>query len=263
MNNIENKTTPKAGGEYTLSNSVFSETSQEATITSLELVELINKIRDTEVEVRHADFLVKVPKVLNGGERNFSFTYLDQQNKERPCYKLPKREATLMAMSYSYEVQAAVFDHMTKLEERLNKSESKVPQTYAQALLEAGRLALENETLATQIRIDAPKVKYFDELVDKGLNASLRDTATQLGVRQSKMIETLLRKNMLYRSKPRWSESKQSYVSGALHPYNQFTLEGSKNHYFTVKDFTSNGFTGKQLFVTPRGKQAINLILGL
>lgn len=89
------------------------------TMTSLELVDYINSQRgEGEAELRHSDFLAKVPNVLGGGERNFSSTYRDVQNKERPCYAFPKREACLMAMSYSYELQAKVFDRMTELEQR-------------------------------------------------------------------------------------------------------------------------------------------------
>jgi len=86
-------------------------------MSSLELVEYVNSTRKAEeATLTHANFLKKVPLVLNGGEVNFYSTYLDSQNKERPCYYFPKREACLMAMSYSYELQAKVFDRMTELE---------------------------------------------------------------------------------------------------------------------------------------------------
>jgi len=89
------------------------------TMTSLELVEYINSQRkDGDAELRHADFLAKVPKVLGQDERNFSSVYLGGNGQERPCYRFPKREACLMAMSYSYELQAKVFDRMTALEEQ-------------------------------------------------------------------------------------------------------------------------------------------------
>ena len=88
------------------------------TMTSLELVNFINTQRsDSDATLAHSDFLKKVPQVLGEvGAGNFSSTYRDVQNKERPCYAFPKREACLMAMSYSYELQAKVFDRMTQLE---------------------------------------------------------------------------------------------------------------------------------------------------
>ncbi|MDE1480193.1 Rha family transcriptional regulator [Xenorhabdus bovienii] len=100
------------------------------TMTSLEMVDYINAERKAKAEaeglafpckkyrkLQHKDFLKKVPKVL-GEEQSakFSADYIDDKGRTQPCYRFPKREACLMAMSYSYELQAQVFDHMTELE---------------------------------------------------------------------------------------------------------------------------------------------------
>lgn len=46
--------------------------------------------------------------------RNFSHTSVNEQNNQTYTYLLlPEREACLMAMSYSYELQATVFDAYT------------------------------------------------------------------------------------------------------------------------------------------------------
>lgn len=92
----------------------------QVTMTSLELVEFINSQReDSASELRHSDFLDKTVKVL-GLEMSESFrsSYMDSMNRQKPCYRFPKREACLMAMSYSYDLQAKVFDRMTELEEQ-------------------------------------------------------------------------------------------------------------------------------------------------
>ncbi len=87
------------------------------TMTSLELVQFINNQRDVGApELAHSDFLKKVLLVLGNDAGNFSSVYLGGNGQERPCYKFPKREACLMAMSYSYDLQAKVFDRMTELE---------------------------------------------------------------------------------------------------------------------------------------------------
>lgn len=112
----------------------------EVTMTSLELVDFINLERRAtgEAHLAHYDFLKKVPMVLKGGEGNFSSSYKSAQNKDLPCYVFPKREACLMAMSYSYEIQAKVFDRMTALEKKLQANTVpaaiSVPQTFAEAL---------------------------------------------------------------------------------------------------------------------------------
>jgi len=91
--------------------------SVQTTMTSLELVEFINSEREAgDAELRHDSFMAKVPKVL-GGVQNLLDTYVHPQNGQTyPCYRFQKREACLMAMSYSYELQAKVFDRMTALE---------------------------------------------------------------------------------------------------------------------------------------------------
>lgn len=41
--------------------------------------------------------------------------------RQSPIFRLPKREACLMAMSYSYELQARVYDRMVELEAAIQK----------------------------------------------------------------------------------------------------------------------------------------------
>ena len=92
------------------------------TMTSLELVDFINSTRKKgESELRHDHFMAKVPKVLGEAAPKFRDSYTGKDNTSRTCYRFPKREACLMAMSYSYELQAKVFDRMTELEEAEQK----------------------------------------------------------------------------------------------------------------------------------------------
>lgn len=100
------------------------------TMSSLEMVDYINADRKSKAEaaglkfpckrftkIQHKHILAKTPKVL-GKEYSakFSAEYKDSTGRDLPCYQYPKREACLIAMSYSYELQAQVFDHMTELE---------------------------------------------------------------------------------------------------------------------------------------------------
>ncbi|TKI02408.1 hypothetical protein [Martelella alba] len=105
----------------------------QITMTSLELVDYINAERAEKAgaagvefpskghpQLRHADFMTKVPKVLGENHSTKFFAqYTDSTGRDLPCFRFPKREACLLAMSYSYELQAKVFDHMTELEQQL------------------------------------------------------------------------------------------------------------------------------------------------
>ena len=131
-------------------------------MSSLELVSFINSQRgDGESELLHTHFLQKVSKVLGGGETKFRSTYLSSQNKELPCYNFPKREACLMAMSYSYDLQAKVFDRMTELE---GKQQPALPQTYKEALLALVEKVDAIEKLEAQATIDKPKALFADSV---------------------------------------------------------------------------------------------------
>jgi hypothetical protein len=87
-------------------------------MTSLELVEFINTFRKAQAaqagqefpskgfaELQHKDFLEKVLIVLETSAE-FSADLPDSYGRARKGYRFPKREACLMAMSYSYELQA-------------------------------------------------------------------------------------------------------------------------------------------------------------
>lgn len=132
------------------------------TMSSLELVEFINSQRgEGEAELRHADFLEKVIKVL--GEEisgNFRSSYKDSMNRDKPCYNFQKREACLMAMSYSYDLQAKVFDRMTELESHAPA----LPKTYKEALLALVEKVEQIELLESQAQIDKPKALFADSV---------------------------------------------------------------------------------------------------
>jgi len=99
-------------------NGSYENVARVISMTSLELVDFINSQREEgEAVLDHADLMKKVPKVLKKDAGRFSDIYLDSMNRRQKCYRLPKREACLVAMSYSYELQAKVFDRMTALEE--------------------------------------------------------------------------------------------------------------------------------------------------
>jgi hypothetical protein len=120
------------------------------TMTSLELVEFINASRDVGAsELRHDHFMTKVPQVL--GQDNapkFLGTQTYGNNNIRSIYNFSKREACLMAMSYSYDLQAKVFDRMTELEQA-NKlvlpAHTNIPILEKLNIIEKAKLTLGNE----------------------------------------------------------------------------------------------------------------------
>lgn len=95
-------------------------TNTAVTMTSLELVEIINSLREEgRTELRHDNFLVKIEKHPGIDSPKFLGQYKDSTGRALKCYHLPKREAELMVMSESLAVQTKVYDRMSALEQRV------------------------------------------------------------------------------------------------------------------------------------------------
>uniref|UniRef100_A0AAU8EJY7 Anti-repressor Ant n=1 Tax=Acinetobacter phage vB_AbaM-SPA TaxID=3161144 RepID=A0AAU8EJY7_9CAUD len=141
-------------------------------MSSLEIVDFINEYRakndDQPIQLRHADFMAKVQKVLGELSENYRSVYKDASGRSLPCYVFYKREACLMAMSYSYELQALVFDRMTELENKLSKPQ--LPDfTNPVEAARAWADEVEAKLIAQkQLELAAPKVEYFDRVADVG-----------------------------------------------------------------------------------------------
>lgn len=104
--------------------------SVEVRISSLDLVELINKLREEEGRKpkRHADFMESIRTELetleNAGivvpERNISLgSYTDKQNQERPCYLMDKYWIMQMANKESALVRYKTQEYIKSLEQAL------------------------------------------------------------------------------------------------------------------------------------------------
>ena len=152
------------------------------TMTSLELVDFINNHRKGRAEqagelfpskgfskLEHKHFLDKVSEVLGERSAEFSADLPDSYGRPRRGYRFPKRESCLMAMSYSYDLQAAVFDYMTELEQKLAQQNAFVlPRTRAEAMRLAADLEEQNEVLALENEQQAKKIEALEHLFMPG-----------------------------------------------------------------------------------------------
>lgn len=100
--------------------------------------------------------------------------------------------------------------------------------------------------LLANSRRDAPKVSYFNALIDRGNDLSFRETAKELHIGEREMIRNLIAAGYLYRDK------KQQ-----LRPY----AETNKG-YFTLKEYVNGEKTGAQTLVTVKGRKKIANMFG-
>ena len=120
----------------------------------------------------------------------------------------------------------------------------------AKALLVANKTLAEREAriseLTVQNAIMQPKAEYFDELVDRNLLTSFRETAKQLGVEEKKFISFLMEKKYIYRDK-----------KAKLMPY-----ADKNNGLFEVKECFNEKtkWSGTQTLITPKGREKFRLL---
>jgi phage antirepressor YoqD-like protein len=206
------------------------------TMTSLELVDFINQQRSigNETMLQHSDLLKKVPLVLGAVAGNFSCYYIASNGKKNPMYRFPKREACLMAMSYSYDLQAKVFDRMTELEQG---EVARIPQTFSEALRLAAEQAEIIEVQQALIAQQKPAVAFVDRFVESEGLLTLTQAAKLFGIPQKQFITVLLMQKVLYRQ------------NNTLLPFKHTNEKG----YLLVKVVAGNGKDRSQTLVTPLG----------
>ena len=153
------------------------------TMSTIEIAELTGKrhdniVRDTKLMLEQ----------LNGGPLKFEGTYYDAQNKPRPMYNLDKEHTLCLISGYNVQLRMTIVKRWNELEKQ---AKPKTPPTYATALLEAGRLALELENAEEQLALAAPKVEFYDSFVDAKELLTMEEAAKHLNMGRNKFMEYL------------------------------------------------------------------------
>ncbi len=120
--------------------------------------------------------------------------------------------------------------------------------TPEQVMARALRLADHTiNNLTAQLNEMRPKADYFDELVDRKLNTSFRDTAKELGIKEKVFMQFLKDKRYIYKD-----------GKGELRPY------ADKNKgLFVLKEYNSaySDHAGIQTLITPKGRETFRLLI--
>ena len=120
----------------------------------------------------------------------------------------------------------------------------------AKALMVAQKTLADREAriseLTVQNNIMAPKAEYFDELVDRNMLTSFRDTAKELGIKPKTFVNWLLDKKFIYRDQ-----------KGKLLP-----REDKNSGLFEVKEAKNDKtqWSGVQTLITPKGRETFRLL---
>lgn len=221
-----------------------SGSSNQVTMTSPEIVDFINAHRQSVatiekpyVELHHRSFMSKVPQVLGiSNAANFLASQNYGNNNTRQIYVFPKREACLMAMSYSYELQAQIFDRMTAMEEALKAQN--LPSYAIDDPIERAKKWIEEEkqkqAAIHQLELAAPKVQYFDKVVDRSTLLNATQVAQKLGMSAVAMNKLLDDLDVYSRNVKRARVFKQWFIDAGYGELKQTEL-GYSQPMFTTK----------------------------
>lgn len=217
----------------------------QVTMSSPEIVDFINEYRakneSNPVQLRHDSFMAKVPKVLGENQSpKFIGDYKDAKGRTYPCYHFPKREACLMAMSYSYELQAQVFDRMTAMENHI--AAQNLPSYAIDDPIERAKKWIEEEkqkqAVIHQLEIAAPKVAFVDKYVAGNGNKTFRQVAKLLQIKEYKFREFLESNRIMYKLNGEWT-AYQNHVDAKR--FHIKTGVSDSGHAFNHALFTPKG----------------------
>ena len=204
------------------------------TMSSREIAELTGK--------EHKNVLADIRKMLaeiQSTEK--SADYKDSMGRIQPCLLLDKDETMCLVAGYSAILRMAIIKRWQELE-AANKPT--VPRTYAEALLEAGRLAMELEQKDEQLRIQAPAVEFATRVAGVEKGVVLGNFARTIGIGQNTLFKHLRNMRVLMEGGNRHNLPLQEYIDRG---------------YFTVRESTyeTNGETRLSFtpLITGKGQQ--------
>lgn len=203
----------------------------EVTMSSREIAELVGKehkhvMRDLRV------LSEQLGDMFEGVVQVWTHPQNKQQYEE---YAIKRDTCITLLTGYDSVSRMKVIKRWQELE---SAQKPAIPQTYAAALLEAGRLAMELEQAEAQLAIAAPKAEFVDRYVDATGTYGFRQVAKMLSVKENWFSDFLIEKAIMYRLSGRLTAHSGHIDAGRFVPR---TGVAKNDHSFTECRFTAKG----------------------
>ena len=203
----------------------------EVTMSSREIAELVGKehkhvMRDLRV------LSEQLGDMFEGVVQVWTHPQNKQQYEE---YAIKRDTCITLLTGYDSVSRMKVIKRWQELEAAQKPA---IPQTYASALLEAGRLAMELEQAEAQLAIAAPKAEFVDRYVDATGTYGFRQVAKMLSVKENWFSEFLIEKGIMYRLSGRLTAHSGHIDAGRFVPR---AGVAKNDHAYTECRFTAKG----------------------
>jgi phage antirepressor YoqD-like protein len=175
------------------------------TMSSLEIAKLTEK--------KHADVLRDVRKMLTslGVGSKFAGYYTAENGKRNPCFNLPRREVEILLTGYSATLRAKVIDRWHELERQIKtpmQALSDIP-TLQHLLLGYTERVL---TLEQQIKDNAPKVDFYNDMAETAQLFSVMQVSKPLGTGQMRLFAYMRDHKILMSKRYKFNEPYQEHL---------------------------------------------------
>ena len=203
----------------------------EVTMSSREIAELVGKehkhvMRDLRV------LSEQLGDMFEGVVQVWTHPQNKQQYEE---YAIKRDTCITLLTGYDSVSRMKVIKRWQELE---SAQKPAIPQTYAAALLEAGRLAMELEQAEAQLAIAAPKAEFVDRYVDATGTYGFRQVAKMLSVKENWFSDFLIEKGIMYRLSGRLTAHSGHIDAGRFVPR---AGVAKNDHAYTECRFTAKG----------------------
>jgi phage antirepressor YoqD-like protein len=199
------------------------------------LNEIINpeRLKAGEPEVKNTHFSARIEDEL---DELPAVKIIYRFGNEMRTYDLTVDQMTLIGMRESKSVRRNILEILKRMDK------PKLPQTYAEALLEAGRLALENEKQAEQLRLAAPKVEFVEKYIDSSTGSlGFRKVAKLLKVNEKSFRAFLNDEKIMYKLGGDWVPYQNHIDAGRFEVKAGLAEHEESSHAFTQSKFTAKG----------------------
>jgi len=156
-------------------------------ISSREIAEITNK--------RHDNIIRDIESQLKNDALKFEGNYLDNLNRNKKQYLLPKNIALGIVSGYSFELRMKIINRLEELE---NKNKTfQVPQNFHEALLLAANLEEQNQTLLLE---NKKQSQFITNVVHSHNTYTATQIAKDFNISAKLLNKILIESSVIYKN---------------------------------------------------------------